>query len=164
LPAPLEAAGLPEARFDVVTLVNVLDQAPDPVRLLAAAVRVLRPDGLLVVRVPNGDFHRTAWAAIRRCPPAAARRLRALVIFHQYCLSARALRGLLARAGLRRIRIENAPIAGSEWSVPPGAAGRVARACLAALARSGAAACAGISGGRVLCSPSLLALAQRGGT
>jgi len=163
LAAPLEEADLPQASFDVVTLVNVLDQAPDPVRLLAEARRVLGPEGLLVIRVPNGDFHRAAWAAIRRCPAGAAWRLRPLVIFHPLCLNARALRALLARAGLGRIRVGNAPVSGSEWSVAPGAAGRAALACLAALARAGAAAAAGLSGGQVLCAPSLLATAHREG-
>ncbi len=159
--APLEAAALAEASFDVVTLVNVLDQAPDPLALLRAARRALRPRGLLIARVPNGDFHRAAWGLIRRLPPPAARRLRRLLIFHPICLNARALRALLARAGLGHVRIGNAPISGAEWSVPQGVAGRAALACLTAVARAGAGAAEGVTFRRVLCGPSLLGLAER---
>ena len=159
--APLEAAALPEASFDVVTLVNVLDQAPDPVALLRAARRALRPRGLLVARVPNGDFHRIAWGLLRRLPLPAARRLRRLLIFHPICLNARALHALLARAGLGHVRIGNAPISGAEWSVPQGVAGRALLACLAAVARAGAGAAAGVTSRRLLCGPSLLGLAER---
>jgi SAM-dependent methyltransferase len=157
----LEAADMPDAFFDVITLVNVLDQAPDPALLLAAARRTLRPGGLLVVRVPNGDFHRAAWRAIRLLPSPVSRRARSLVVFHSLCLSAWALRALLERSGFSRVRVCNAPISGSEWSVPRSAAGRVALACMAALARAGAALGAALTGGRILSSPSLLAYAER---
>lgn len=158
---PLEESVLPEASFDVVTLINVLDQAPHPVRLLGAARRALRPGGLLVARIPNGDFHRAAWAAIRRLPPPAAERLRPLVIFHPLCLNARALRALLGRADLVRLRLGNAPLSGPEGSVPVGAAGRTALASLAGLAQAGAHLAAWLTADRVLWAPSLLALAER---
>ena len=157
----LEAAGMPDAMFDVVTLVNVLDQAPDPALLLAAARRTLRPGGLLVVRVPNGDFHRAAWRAIRLLPSPVSRRARSLVIFHSLCLGARTLRGLLERNGFRRVRVRNAPLSGSEWSVPGNARGRVALACMAAAARAGATLGTALTGGRIVWAPSLLAYAER---
>lgn len=159
--AVLEEADLPDSAFDIVTLVNVLDQAPDPVRLLAAARRVLRPAGLLVIRVPNGDFHRAAWGLIRRASPRALRRLRPLVIFHPICLNARALHGLLARGGFGGIRIVNSPSSGTDWDAPRGASGQAALACLAAVAQVGAQVVARVTAGRILAAPSLLAFAER---
>ncbi len=49
-------AGLPEQSFDVVTLWHVLEHTSEPARTLQAAERLMKPDGLLVVAVPNfGD-------------------------------------------------------------------------------------------------------------
>jgi len=46
---------LPEASVDVVTLFQVLEHVPDPIRTLADALRVLRPGGTLLAAVPNND-------------------------------------------------------------------------------------------------------------
>jgi 2-polyprenyl-3-methyl-5-hydroxy-6-metoxy-1,4-benzoquinol methylase len=45
----LEGAG----RFDVVTMMDVIEHVPEPRRLLAAARRLLKPCGQLVVYTPN---------------------------------------------------------------------------------------------------------------
>jgi SAM-dependent methyltransferase len=45
------------ARFDVVAIWNTFDQLPAPRAALAAAHRLLRPDGVLALRVPNGGFY-----------------------------------------------------------------------------------------------------------
>lgn len=39
--------------YDVITLINVLEHARAPDKLLKAANRLLKPDGILVVHVPN---------------------------------------------------------------------------------------------------------------
>ncbi len=150
--APFEAADLPEAAFDVITLVNVLDQVSDPVRLLETARRALRPAGLLVARIPNGDFHRTAWAVIRRLPSTACRRLHPFVIFHPFCLNARAVRALLEGARLTRIHVTSAPTCGPEWPLPGGPLGRAVQAGLASAARATS---------RLFYGPSLLAISER---
>ncbi len=51
----LEAATFPEHTFDVVTLWDVLEHLQDPVASLAEIKRILKPNGLLVLRVPNGN-------------------------------------------------------------------------------------------------------------
>ena len=159
--APLEKADLPEAAFQVITLINVLDQAPNPLGLLMAAHRVLRPGGVLVIRVPNGDFHRVLWRLVRHLPSSAHRTLYSLLIFHSLSLSARSLRTLLGRLQFQRIRVINSPISGSELSVSGGSAGRITLSLLAFAVRTGSNACAALTAGRVLCAPSLIVLAER---
>ncbi len=51
----LEEAGLPDETFDVVSMYHVLEHAPDPIALLRECRRVMKPDGCLVVGVPNYD-------------------------------------------------------------------------------------------------------------
>jgi len=50
----LEEAGLPDGRFEVVTLQSFLEHSEDPIRLLREAFRVLAPGGLLYLNVCNG--------------------------------------------------------------------------------------------------------------
>jgi len=49
----LAAAGFASGSFDVVRLWHVLEHVPDPVGLLREAGRLLRPDGTLIVGVPD---------------------------------------------------------------------------------------------------------------
>ncbi len=51
-PCPLD-----EGEADAVTFINVLDHLPDPFGALREAWRILRPGGLLYLRVPNGPLH-----------------------------------------------------------------------------------------------------------
>jgi 2-polyprenyl-3-methyl-5-hydroxy-6-metoxy-1,4-benzoquinol methylase len=55
----VEQAPLAAAQFDVVSMWDVLEHVPDPSRTLRHIHRLLRPDGVLVARVPNLD----AWDA-----------------------------------------------------------------------------------------------------
>lgn len=53
----LETAGFPAASFDVVTLTDVFEHIAEPRALLREIRRVLRPDGVALVKVPNGAFN-----------------------------------------------------------------------------------------------------------
>ena len=47
----------PAHRFDVVAIWNTFDQLADPRGTVAAARSLLSPGGILVIRVPNGEFY-----------------------------------------------------------------------------------------------------------
>jgi SAM-dependent methyltransferase len=55
----LEQAPLAPGQFDVVTMWDVLEHVPNPTETLHHVHQLLRPDGILVARVPNLD----AWDA-----------------------------------------------------------------------------------------------------
>lgn len=48
----LQAYPLPEQRFDLITLIDVLEHLPDPERALANTWRALKPGGTLLIRAP----------------------------------------------------------------------------------------------------------------
>ncbi|MGL4648521.1 MAG: class I SAM-dependent methyltransferase, partial [Caldilineaceae bacterium] len=65
----LEAARLPSAHYDVVTLFDVLEHLHQPTAALREVRRLLRPGGTLVLRVPNLDswdarLFGEAWAGL----------------------------------------------------------------------------------------------------
>ena len=49
----VEAAGFPDSFFDVVRLSTVLEHLPNPRTTFDEIYRILRPDGLVYVKVPN---------------------------------------------------------------------------------------------------------------
>lgn len=51
----LESAAFPDSSFDVVTLWDVFEHLHDPIATLAEIRRILRPDGKLVISIPNPD-------------------------------------------------------------------------------------------------------------
>ena len=61
----------PDRTFDVVAIWNTFDQLPDPRAAVRAAFRLLRPDGVLAVRVPNGE----CYARLRAVSVGSAERL-----------------------------------------------------------------------------------------
>ncbi|HYC49679.1 MAG TPA: class I SAM-dependent methyltransferase [Gemmatimonadaceae bacterium] len=61
----------PSHPFDVVAIWNTFDQLPDPRAAVRAAHRLLRPDGVLAVRVPNGE----CYARLRAVSVTSAERM-----------------------------------------------------------------------------------------
>jgi SAM-dependent methyltransferase len=50
---PLLSLGLPQRHFDVITLWHVLEHLPYPGKALGRLLGLLKPDGILVIAVPN---------------------------------------------------------------------------------------------------------------
>jgi SAM-dependent methyltransferase len=55
--AYLEAAGFESNYFDVITLTDVFEHIADPGKMLNEIKRILKPDGVLFIKVPNGLFN-----------------------------------------------------------------------------------------------------------
>jgi 2-polyprenyl-3-methyl-5-hydroxy-6-metoxy-1,4-benzoquinol methylase len=68
LKGEVEKLDLPPASFDRVICTEVLEHVVDPDSVLAAIARLLRPDGVAVVTVPNDPLILRVKGLIRRTP------------------------------------------------------------------------------------------------
>ncbi len=50
---PLEEVGFPEGHFDVVSGFYVIEHLPQPIEFLKECFRILKPDGMLLLRYPH---------------------------------------------------------------------------------------------------------------
>ncbi len=156
-----------DGSFDLVTLWNVLDYAPDPVDLLLEAHRILKHDGRVFIRTPNAvwhylNFRMTSllnyfgwWRGFFRHPHVT-------FIFHQTNFSPFTLRFVLDRSGFTPLSIRNSsPIPGDPY-LGLGPIGKRLLA-LAKLSVYGIAQVTAIvSRGRWLIGPSLEVWGRRG--
>ncbi|HKA55151.1 MAG TPA: class I SAM-dependent methyltransferase [Candidatus Binatia bacterium] len=101
---------LEEHSVDCISIWHTFDQLPDPDPTLTAACRLLRPGGVLAVRVPNGECFRLAVARMHTLPRPLANGLRAALAWndllafpylHGYSL--RTLDRLLLQYGFTRV-------------------------------------------------------------
>jgi len=53
----LNEAGFENEYFDVVTMTDVFEHVPEPKRLLADIKKVIKKDGILFIKVPNGSYN-----------------------------------------------------------------------------------------------------------
>jgi 2-polyprenyl-3-methyl-5-hydroxy-6-metoxy-1,4-benzoquinol methylase len=95
----LEDISYPCDTFDLVTLWNVLEHMHNPLQALREVWRVLRPDGILALSIPNGDsldasLFGPCWVGLD--PPR-----------HLYTFSRRTLRQLLAQTGFEVLRLQH---------------------------------------------------------
>lgn len=104
--------------FDVVTLLNVLEHLTDPVQILLDLGKVLTPDGVLAIVVPDARFHDVV-ARLRRFaglsdPYWIEQPKGALSGFklpdHLCSFQPNTIALLLRRCGFRVVAIENAPV------------------------------------------------------
>jgi SAM-dependent methyltransferase len=100
----------PELRPDAVAIWNTFDQLADPAPVLASAAALLRPGGVLAIRVPHGAAFRTAHARLARARGPARRFLEACLAWnnllsfpylHGYGLPS--LDARVSRHGFRRV-------------------------------------------------------------
>jgi 2-polyprenyl-3-methyl-5-hydroxy-6-metoxy-1,4-benzoquinol methylase len=92
----LDTVDYPAASFDIVTMWHFLEHAQDPVAYIEKARRWLKPDGILVVDVPNyeGTDARKMWDCWNGWS----------LPYHFYHFSPETLEKLLAKQGFRTIR------------------------------------------------------------
>jgi SAM-dependent methyltransferase len=111
--------------FDAVAIWNTFDQLPDPRAALRGADRLIRPDGVLALRVPNGACYAT-WRARLSSRSAAVREFATAILAHNNLLtfpyrfgfSPASLTRLLTETGFRVEQVVadvNVPTA-DEWT------------------------------------------------
>lgn len=93
----LESASFPEASFDVITLLDVIEHVPSPKATIAECQQVLKPGGLIFLNTPDTA---SLWARLfgkrwhAYCPPE-----------HLSCFNAANLSRLLEHSGFRVLRV-----------------------------------------------------------
>jgi SAM-dependent methyltransferase len=67
----LDEARFPTRFFDVVTMLDVIEHVTDPLNLLCEVHRILKNDGILLIKTPNGEYnflkYRIFVKALRMC-------------------------------------------------------------------------------------------------
>lgn len=108
----LPELALPPQSVDCVAIWNTFDQLPDPRPTLKAARDVLRPGGVLVIRIPNGACFDAAMRRLEGLPPWASGWLVAALAWNNLLMfpylvgySVRNADRLLGRFELRRIAV-----------------------------------------------------------
>jgi 2-polyprenyl-3-methyl-5-hydroxy-6-metoxy-1,4-benzoquinol methylase len=89
---------LPQAYFDALTLIHVVDHLVNPMEVLQKAQKELRPEGLIFAVVHNVDCV-LAKLTGERFPP--------FNLYHHYFFSKTTLRKLLEAAGFQVLAVEN---------------------------------------------------------
>lgn len=99
----LEEAGFTDSFFDVVTMTDVFEHVTHPKEILKEIRRILKPDGIIFIKVPNGLFNlfKLYWAKI-------VRRLNNYDVFDSYehvvHYSQDTLRVMLEKSGFKPIK------------------------------------------------------------
>jgi len=108
----LEKANLKDNFFDVVAAFNIIDQLSDPLKELKEIHRVLKENGVILIRVSNLGFHvfldsflnfimriNNMWTNTER-PPA----------FHNYMFNRETAAAMLKKAGFNNVTILNSKL------------------------------------------------------
>ena len=53
----LEDADLPPSTYDIITLIDVFEHVTNPKELLSTCHTLLKDDGIIAIKVPNGDYN-----------------------------------------------------------------------------------------------------------
>jgi SAM-dependent methyltransferase len=145
----------PPNTYDVVCLVNVLDQAPDPGALLRDVRLALRPRGRFFIRVPNATFHVTWMRSVTRL---GIESMAGAAILHEYGFTSTSLRSVLHSMGFHVLTTRNAGLSGATtWMSRLGPFSKPFRFALSSFF----GVIAGLTGGRFLWAPSLEAEAEK---
>lgn len=155
----IEHAAFKNEFFDVVTFWNVLEHLPDPMKTLSHVYRLLRPGGAIVVRSPNAAFHvpaRRILTSLARIAP----KLRSIddTVFHLYSFDKCTISRLFRDVGIRDTHVLPCTI---RWTTTHDSASNLPKKFLAHFVEIVTRSLHFLTAGRLLMSPSLLAIGIR---
>ena len=97
--------------FNAVTLWDVLFLSASPADDLKACYHMLKPGGVIGIRVRNVGFQRFAYRIYNRFNAVAKRvGLKYPSVFHPYCFSGQSMCMMLTRLGYTNIQVTNSPL------------------------------------------------------
>ena len=99
--SPVELGRSTDGRFDAVTLINVLEAVTDPAAIIRAVSSHMQSQGILAIRVLNGQFHEFMRSPVRWCGAQYDQ------TFHLFSYSPNALRTLLETYGFEVLSLRN---------------------------------------------------------
>ena len=97
-PKPLEAMAFPSEHFDAVTLFYVIEHVLDPFSILKEVYRILKPNGVLLLRWPHST------PVVKLLGPLAKKFDIYHTPFHLYDFNPQAMRELVERAGFLTVQ------------------------------------------------------------
>ena len=109
----LEEKRFPDKYFDVVTLWDVIEHFPDPIRTLREVKRILKDDGIILVDTPNEDSLLKLLAGILFRASGNIISYPVRKMYHQFHLTyftSRTLELVLKKSGFRMDRLDMKPI------------------------------------------------------
>ena len=107
----LKHANYPDYSFNVITLWDVLFVVKNPADELMECHRILKPGGIIGIRVRNALFQRFACYAFRPFKKIASKfGFKDPSVFHPYSFSSRSIDSLLTRLGFTNIQIINSSL------------------------------------------------------
>ena len=108
LNASMEEARFKDNSFDVVTMWNVLDHMSDPLGTLKEIKRILKPNGIVVARIPNVSWHLFCNDLFSVIPSRLTRdRFKDPSVVINYGYSNKTLKKLFKKAGFNSVRVGN---------------------------------------------------------
>ncbi|MSR76723.1 MAG: class I SAM-dependent methyltransferase [Candidatus Omnitrophica bacterium] len=110
--AELKNSHFPPNEFSVVTLWNVLDQMWDPAEQLEEIFQVIKPGGLLVLRVSNATFHLGLhrFLGFLKSVYLIPRDQREPTVFHLCMFDTVSIKHFLQTKGFTETKISNSPL------------------------------------------------------
>jgi len=95
------------SQFDVITFINVLDHSVEPWKEIDRTNNLLKPEGLIYIRFPNGFLHTRIYRLALKL--RLANLARRFLVFHQFCFTPKFIRKFLSDWGFSGINILNSP-------------------------------------------------------